>query len=217
LLLRWGQNKRMRCRRDCASASPQRRQAGGKIPRRSSSPAADNLMPPPSAAPYARGSNLRYATPRPPRSGASDAHHGRGALPNPLRYGCRLYSHAHLSGSSSISRASSTSFSCRFSSSAFTPPPSRGRTWWRGAARRRANYSGRVHPTVHLACPQIFFLWASAAAAAFVAVAGAQLLLSAPHPSVHLIIPWSLLPNRSSAAAGLTHHRAGPADRGRGH
>nr|ACG45532.1 hypothetical protein [Zea mays] len=75
----------MRCRRDCASASPQRRQASGKIPRRSSSPAADNLMPPPSASPYARGSNLRYATPRPPRSGASDAHHGRGALPNPLR------------------------------------------------------------------------------------------------------------------------------------
>nr|AGT16891.1 hypothetical protein SHCRBa_165_I15_F_470 [Saccharum hybrid cultivar R570] len=98
LLLQWGQNKRMRCRRDSASASPQRRQAGGgKIQRRSSSPlpAADKLMPPPSAAPYTRASNLRSASPLPPRSGsgssggASDAHHAR---PHPFRYARRRYS-----------------------------------------------------------------------------------------------------------------------------
>ncbi|CAD6332906.1 unnamed protein product [Miscanthus lutarioriparius] len=83
LLLQWGQNKRMRCRRDSASASPQRRQAGGgKIQRRSSSPAADKLMPPPSAAPYTRASNLRSASPLPPRSASGsgssgDAHHAR--------------------------------------------------------------------------------------------------------------------------------------------
>ncbi|CAD6271264.1 unnamed protein product [Miscanthus lutarioriparius] len=91
LLLQWGQNKRMRCRRDSASASPQRGQAGGgKIQRRSSSPAADKLMPPPSAAPYTRASNLRSASPLHPRSrsgsgssgGASDAHQPR---PHPSR------------------------------------------------------------------------------------------------------------------------------------
>jgi hypothetical protein len=47
LLLQWGQNKRMRWRRDSVSPSPQHRQPGGKIQWRSSSPAVDKLMPPP--------------------------------------------------------------------------------------------------------------------------------------------------------------------------
>lgn len=86
LLLRWGQNKRMRCRRDSASPSPQHRQAGGKIQRRSSSPAVDKLMPPPSAAPYTRGSNLRSVSSLPPRSGSgSGSGSSAGALPHPLR------------------------------------------------------------------------------------------------------------------------------------
>jgi hypothetical protein len=82
VLLQWGQNKRSRGRRDAASASgasPQRR-AGAKIQRRSPAPA------PPSGPSYTRGSNLRAASPLPPRSGAgigtSDAHHSRGALPH---------------------------------------------------------------------------------------------------------------------------------------
>ncbi|AQK88315.1 uncharacterized protein LOC100382537 [Zea mays] len=86
LLLQWGQNKRMRCRRDSASPSPQHRQAGGKIQRRSSSPAVDKLMPPPSAAPYTRGSNLRSVSSLPPRSGSgSGSGSSAGALPHPLR------------------------------------------------------------------------------------------------------------------------------------
>ncbi|CAN6345913.1 unnamed protein product [Urochloa humidicola] len=98
LLLNWGQNKRSRGRRDGASSSgagssPLRgRQPGGaaKIQRRSPSPA-DKLMPPPSGPSYTRGSNLRSASPLPPRSGAgigtsSDAHHSRGgALPHHSR------------------------------------------------------------------------------------------------------------------------------------
>uniref|UniRef100_A0A804Q277 Uncharacterized protein n=1 Tax=Zea mays TaxID=4577 RepID=A0A804Q277_MAIZE len=85
LLLQWGQNKRMRCRRDSASPSPQHRQAGGKIQRRSSSPAVDKLMPPPSAAPYTRGSNLRSVSSLPPRSGSgSGSGSSAGALPHPL-------------------------------------------------------------------------------------------------------------------------------------
>jgi hypothetical protein len=125
LLLQWGQNKRMRCRRDSASPSPQHRQAGGKIQRRSSSPAVDKLMPPPSAAPYTRGSNLRSVSSLPPRSGSgSGSGSSAGALPHPLRYGRRrLYSpHAY--------RLSSTSWRpplgflaprSAFFSSAFTP------------------------------------------------------------------------------------------------
>ncbi|OEL34471.1 hypothetical protein BAE44_0004511 [Dichanthelium oligosanthes] len=88
VLLQWGQNKRSRGRRDAAAASgasPQRRQPGAKIQRRSPAPT-DKLMPPPSGTSYTRGSTLRAASPLPPRSGAgigsSDAHHGRGALPN---------------------------------------------------------------------------------------------------------------------------------------
>ncbi|CAL4901873.1 unnamed protein product [Urochloa decumbens] len=94
LLLQWGQNKRSRGRRDAASgsgASPLRRQPGAaKIQRRSPSPADKLMMPPPPSVPsYTRGSNLRSASPLPPRSGgagigasSSDAHHGRGALPH---------------------------------------------------------------------------------------------------------------------------------------
>ncbi|CAN6332136.1 unnamed protein product [Urochloa humidicola] len=99
LLLNWGQNKRSRGRRDGASssgagASPLRgRQPGGaaKIQRRSPSPADKLMMPPPSGPSYTRGSNLRSASPLPPRFGAgigtsSDAHHGRGgALPHHSR------------------------------------------------------------------------------------------------------------------------------------
>jgi hypothetical protein len=99
LLLQWGQNKRMRCHRDSASPSPQHRQAGGKIHRRSSSPAVDKLMPPPSAAPYTCGSNLRSVSSLPPRSGSESS---AGALPHPLRYARRLYSpHAYRLSSTS--------------------------------------------------------------------------------------------------------------------
>uniref|UniRef100_A0A0A9CDV8 Uncharacterized protein n=1 Tax=Arundo donax TaxID=35708 RepID=A0A0A9CDV8_ARUDO len=86
VLLQWGQNKRSRGRRDASSASasasaasPQRRQPGAKIQRRSSAPA-DKVMPPPSAPSYTRGSNLRVGSSLPPRAG--DAHHSRGALPH---------------------------------------------------------------------------------------------------------------------------------------
>ncbi|CAL4894790.1 unnamed protein product [Urochloa decumbens] len=96
LLLQWGQNKRSRGRRDAASGSsgsPLRRQPGAaKIQRRSPSPADKLMMPPPSAPSYTRGSNLRSASPLPPRSGgagigasSSDAHHGRGGLPHHSR------------------------------------------------------------------------------------------------------------------------------------
>ncbi|TKW25955.1 hypothetical protein SEVIR_3G154500v4 [Setaria viridis] len=89
VLLQWGQNKRLRGRRDGASgsgASPLRGQQSAKIQRRSPVPADKLLMPPPSGPSYTRGSNLRSASPLPSRSGAgigtSDAHHGRGALPH---------------------------------------------------------------------------------------------------------------------------------------
>ncbi|KAF8784015.1 hypothetical protein HU200_000023 [Digitaria exilis] len=90
VLLQWGQNKRSRGRRDGASgsgASPLRRQPGAKIQRRSSPSPADKLMPPPSGPSYTRGSNLRAASPLPPRSGAGigtsdSSQHSRGALPN---------------------------------------------------------------------------------------------------------------------------------------
>jgi hypothetical protein len=97
VLLQWGQNKRLRGRRDGASgggSSPLRGQLGAKIQRRSPVPADKLLMPPPSGPSYTRGSNLRSASPLPPRSGSgigtSDAHHGRGGLPHPHRYGRRL-------------------------------------------------------------------------------------------------------------------------------
>ncbi|RLN31022.1 hypothetical protein C2845_PM05G30190 [Panicum miliaceum] len=113
VLLQWGQNKRSRGRRDAASgsgASPQRR-AGAKIQRRSPAPV------PPSGPSYTRGSNLRAASPLPPRSGAgigtSDAHHSRGALPHHHRYGRRLPSPSR--------RLPVLFFRSRFSSSAFTP------------------------------------------------------------------------------------------------
>ncbi|KAF8716248.1 hypothetical protein HU200_026531 [Digitaria exilis] len=90
VLLQWGQNKRSRGRRDGASgsgASPLRRQPGAKIQRRSSPSPADKLMPPPSGPSYTRGSNLRAASPLPPRSGAGigtsdSSQHSRGALPH---------------------------------------------------------------------------------------------------------------------------------------
>jgi hypothetical protein len=59
-----------------------------KIQRSSSSLAVDKLMPPPSAAPYTRRSNLRSISSLPPRSGSGSY---AGALPHPLRYGRRLY------------------------------------------------------------------------------------------------------------------------------
>ncbi|RLM69700.1 hypothetical protein C2845_PM17G02690 [Panicum miliaceum] len=82
MLLQWGQNKRSCGRWDSASGSgalPQRR-AGAKIQRRSPTRA------PPSGLSYTRGSNLRTASPLPPRSGSgigtSDAHHSRGREKN---------------------------------------------------------------------------------------------------------------------------------------